>query len=31
LSAFLGVDLLGDSLKSWRSWVVEVITSAVKR
>ena len=30
LSAFLGTDLLGDSLKSWRRWVVDAITRAVR-
>lgn len=31
LSAFLGIDLLGDSLKSWRRWVVEVVSRAVEK
>jgi TetR/AcrR family transcriptional regulator, upper aerobic nicotinate degradation pathway regulator len=31
LSAFLGVDLVGENLKSWRLWVVDVITRAVRR
>ena len=31
LSAFLGVDLVGENLKSWRLWVVDVITRAVSR
>lgn len=31
LSAFLGIDLLGDSLESWRRWVVDVITRAVQK
>ena len=30
LSAFLGVDLLGNNLKSWRIWVLEVVTRAVR-
>lgn len=31
LSAFLGIDLLGDNLRTWRLWVVDVITRAVRR
>lgn len=30
LSAFLGTDLTGDNLKSWRRWVVDVIIRAVR-
>jgi hypothetical protein len=30
LSAFLGVDLLGESLTSWRQWVADAITRAVR-
>lgn len=30
LSAFLGADLTGDSLKSWRRWAVDVIVRAVR-
>lgn len=30
LSAFLGVDLAGDSLKSWRRWAADVIIRAVR-